>query len=384
MALKATFSRMALREQYALAVVSGLSPTEVPPLLQEYYTSGFLIERRTLYKSGEQYRQQWIFRDGLGKSRVVALINTPPEEETPPSEEEAPPSEEETPVSEEEAAPSEGEAAPPEGEQRAEPWGFIEVYNEDYLISLEHRLNDDGTDEIIRYYYKDRFLLRAESSIRRPPAAEDAEPVLEELWTDNYRYSRFLSLRGILRVYHSDVPASQVSFPHTAMDAAADLSFVSPAFPYAQDSFQDILIHRGDQVLYTTDERGRVLSETRSDEAGETLGVIKNTWLENRVTSVVRTYGEDEWLTEYEYDEDGNRVIERNYRNKVLERMVRTEGDQEVEELYMTGLPILRAIWKDGRKVSEERIRTPAGSTPGGSSLDGSASEGNSADGSAP
>jgi YD repeat-containing protein len=361
MALKPTFSRMALREQYALAVASGLSPTEIPLLLQEYYTSGFLIERRTLYRNGEQYRQQWIFRDGLGKSRVVAVINTPPEEEPP----------------------AEGEASPPEEEERVEPWGFIEVYNEEYLISLEHRLNDDGTDEIIRYYYKDRFLIRAEASIHRPAEAEaegrEEESAPEALWTDNYRYSRFLSLRSILRVYHSDVPSSQVSFPHTAMDAAADLSFVSPAFPYAQDSFEDVLIHRGDQVLYTTDERGRVLSETRTDEAGETVGVMKNTWLENRVTSVVRTYGDDERITEYEYDEDGNRVVERNYRNQVLERMVRIEGNQEVEELYMNGIPILRAIWKDGRKVSEERLRAPAGNSP-----DGSAPETNSPEGSAP
>jgi hypothetical protein len=358
MALKPTFSRMALRERYALAVASALPPAEAPPQLQEYYTSGFIVERRILYKSGGQYRQQWIFRDGLGNSRVVAVITNPPEEETPVSEEEAPVSGE---------APPPGEASPPEGESREEPSGFIEVYNEDYLISLECRLNGDGTDEIIRYYYKDRFLVRAESSIRRPPAAEEEEPALEALWTDNYRYSRFLSLRSIHRVYHSDVPASQVRFPHTAMDAAADLSFVSPAFPYAQDSFQDILIHGGDQVVYTTDERGRVLSETRTDEAGETLGVIKNTWLENRVSSVLRTYGDDEWITEYEYDGDGNRVIERNYHNKVLERVVRTEEDREVEELYMNGLPILRAIWKDGRKVSEERIRTSGGSTPGGS-----------------
>lgn len=354
MALKPAFSRLALRERYALAVAASLAPTEAPPKLQEYYTSGFTVERRTLYKSGEEYRQQWIFRDGLGRSRVVAVLKSAPEEETPAAED----------APSEEAAPPEADA-PPEAEPRNEPSGFIEVYNEEYLISLEHRLNDDGTDEIIRYHYKDRFLIRAESGIRRPSAAEAEE--LEALWTDNYRYSRFFSLRSIHRLYHSDVPASQVRFPHTTMDAVADLSFVSPAFPYAQDSFQDVLIHRGDQTVYATDERGRVLSETMSDEAGETVGVIKNNWVENRVTSIVRTYGDDEWITEYEYDAEDNRVVERNYHNKVLERLVRVEGDQEVEELYMNGVPILRAIWKDGRKVSEERLRASPGSAPAGS-----------------
>jgi hypothetical protein len=44
-----------------------------------------------------------------------------------------------------------------------------------------------------------------------------------------------------------------------------------------------------------------------------------------------------------------------------LERTVRRDGEQEIEELYMNGEVALRAVWIEGRKVSEEPVR-PAGS----------------------
>jgi hypothetical protein len=110
-------------------------------------------------------------------------------------------------------------------------------------------------------------------------------------------------------------------------------------------------------VIYTTDDRGRVLSETRRDEAGEILGEMRNTWSADRLTRIHWTAGDDERVTEYEYNAAGDRVLERNINKGVLERVVRTTGNQEIEELYMDGQVVLRATWEKGRKVSEERVR---------------------------
>jgi hypothetical protein len=67
--------------------------------------------------------------------------------------------------------------------------------------------------------------------------------------------------------------------------------------------------------------------------------------------------GDDERLTEYEYDSAGDRMLERNFNRGILERTVRSTGNRDIEELYMNGRIVLRAVWEDGRKISEERIR---------------------------
>jgi hypothetical protein len=72
---------------------------------------------------------------------------------------------------------------------------------------------------------------------------------------------------------------------------------------------------------------------------------------------------DEERLIEYEYNGEGDRIFERNFRNSVLERTVRKAGDREVEELYMNGAVVLRTVWEDGRKISDERVR-PKGVRP--------------------
>jgi hypothetical protein len=110
-------------------------------------------------------------------------------------------------------------------------------------------------------------------------------------------------------------------------------------------------------MVFTTDERGRILTQTMLDDGDTELWVIRNTWSGERIVSSLKIEGEDERLAEYEYNEAGDRILERNSRNEVLERLVRSEGKTEVEELYMNGKPVLRAVWEDGRKISEERVR---------------------------
>jgi hypothetical protein len=340
MALEPVFSRLALREKYALSVET-VQVSELPPRILGYYNTAFLIERRILYETGEETRRQWIFRDTAGKVRLNAVLIPPPESSD----------EEDDSETEEE----------PENTSR-EPSGFIEIYNEDNLIVEEHRLNDDGSDEITNYTYTNKILIRTRVRFK-PPPSEDEEDLIQDMWTDNYRYSRFSSLRGITRVYHNDVPPMRLRFPHMVLDVGKPGTFINPNDAYSSVFLEDVFLNRGASVVYTTDNRGRILTETRYDEAGEVIGEIRNIWSENNnIQSVHWIAADDDRLVEYKYDDEGDRIEERNFMKGVLERVVQVEGEQEIETLYLQGRPILRAVWEGGRKISEEQIR----SRPGG------------------
>jgi hypothetical protein len=118
---------------------------------------------------------------------------------------------------------------------------------------------------------------------------------------------------------------------------------------------ENIHLEEGYRVVYNIDERGRIIDETYYDKEDVLLGTLNNAWSGDRLDSV-SWKGDEERLTEYEYDADGDRTAERNYRGGVLERTVKREGKNDREELYMDGKVILRAIWEDGRKISEERV----------------------------
>jgi antitoxin component YwqK of YwqJK toxin-antitoxin module len=110
-------------------------------------------------------------------------------------------------------------------------------------------------------------------------------------------------------------------------------------------------------ISYSVDSRGRVLSEISKGEDGKTIGELRNTWLNDRLQDVEWKSGDDERRIEFEYDRDGNPMAERNYRKGVLERTVTIDGYNEIEEIYMNGVLILRAYWENGLKISEERVR---------------------------
>jgi hypothetical protein len=135
---------------------------------------------------------------------------------------------------------------------------------------------------------------------------------------------------------------------------------MNPSIAYSSEFLQDVMVSEGERVVYTTDSRGRVLTEQHLDGEENVIAEIRNTWSEDRLLSVLYTAGDDERLTEYEYGEDGGRTLEKNYRNGVLERVVRSDKERDVEELFMNGVLILRAVWEEGRKISEERVR-PSG-----------------------
>jgi hypothetical protein len=346
MALEPAVSRIALRSEYALSVDRAV-PEELPEALLPYYRENYAAELRTLYQEGEEYRRQWIFRDELRRDRLVAAF----------------------------------------GDDGS---GFIELYDEEGRLTGEYQFNDGGGVYRTLLDYNQGLLVKTETWFAGPPAAEDtvddtvsgalpeAGPPPEVLlWTDYYRYSRFYSLRAVDRIIHAAGEESsaaagmpvRIRFPHYVLDAAAETAFITPGPVYDLGFLRDILTGSSDRILYTTDDRGRVLSETRWDAEGVLIGELQNTWSGDRLTAVRWIAGDDERLLEYEYDGAGDRIAERNYTGGVLERTVRREDGRDVEELYMNGEVILRAVWgSDGRKITEERIRpSSAEGIPGGS-----------------
>lgn len=329
MILDPAYSRFALRGKYAL-MIDRVSSSTIPGRLREFFDSSYSVELRTLYKAGEEFRRQWLFKDPDDRIRLVAVFNAA--------------------LSAEDAV--EGE------EDEPDLSGFIELYNAENRLTEEYQIDPDGASRVITYFYVNKTLVRAETVVKKAASDEPSEPFC----TDYYRYSRFASLRAIERIYHRDGEAEdnrvRMPFPHLALDAARQTEFVRPAPPpLSSEFFQDVLVSRGDTVLYNTDARGRVLTETRHNEEGEIIGELRNTWSGSRLTQVHWVAGEDDRITEYEYNDEGDRILERNINKGALERVVRTSGDQEIEELYMDDRVILRAIWENGRKVSEERVR---------------------------
>ncbi|WP_010260959.1 hypothetical protein [Treponema primitia] len=372
MALEPAFSQYALRGKYALSVGSA-SPSELPEKLLQYYDPSYRIEIRNLYEEGVVSRRQWSFKDETELTRLAAVFED-------------------------------------------DNSGFIELYNTDKLISESHQINADSSDYITYYYYNRTFLIRTETWLFTLFKAEpEDEPVEEEpdvkaedpketipnvpvpsstraeeegiemvpiprpvnipvtvvktlndgieepIWTDYYRYTRSYALRSVERRYLKAPAEGQETaffrFPQLILGVGAENEFVHPGSVFSSEFFDDVIINSGDRILYNTDERGRIRSEVRRDEFDRILGEVINTWSGDRLTSVLWKSDAEERLIEYEYNNDGDRIFERNLRNGVLERTVRQEGDREVEELYMNDAVVLRAVWLNGRKISEEHVR---------------------------
>jgi hypothetical protein len=367
------------------------------------------LEKRILYENRVASRLQWLFLDGENLVRLAAAFAIDPADYPPPEPEE--PAGTENPRNTEEdarsdsdeeelkpavadnarenAGPAAGEAGgavaaeetgipagedaedaevseeaseeASEGEKSTVDYsGYIELYDPEGYIVEEHLFSSDSSDRMVNYFYNRQRLVRAVTKIYHP-AGETEESYVEDYCTDYYRYSRSSSLRGVERVYHAEAEEFEpvrLRFPHVVLAAAKNTSFVNPGVSFTNEFFKDILLDSGSRVLYTTDERGRVLTETRRNEDGEITGELQNTWSGDRLVSVRWKAGDDERITEFEYNSDGDRIAERNINRGVLERVVTQDGDREIELLYIDGKPVLRAVWEDGRKISEERIRS--------------------------
>jgi hypothetical protein len=234
--------------------------------------------------------------------------------------------------------------------------GFIELYDEQSYITGEYQFSGADGETKTEYFYRRNTMIRAEA--RRKFITGETEEY-QKVYTDHYRYNRSGSLRSAERVYHAEAQAEPVrlTFPNRVLDAAADDSFLRDKVPPGSDFFGDTWVEEGYRMVFTTDDRGRVLTQTLLDAEDNPVWIIENTWEGDRIIAMQKTEGEVTLLVEFEYDSKGNRIVERNLRGGVLERLVRTDGDRDTEELYMNDVVILRALWENGRKIAEERIR---------------------------
>jgi len=184
-----------------------------------------------------------------------------------------------------------------------------------------------------------------------------------QVYADFFRYNRSSFLRSVQRVFYKDREISLlddpvvIAFPSGIMDAARNEFFIGERQNSYPEFFGDFFAEKDSKMVYAIDERGRISSQTFYDENEKVIWVIYNTWRDERIVSTLKEEGGAEYLAEYEYNSGGDRVLERNYVNGVLERVVRTEGKIDIEELYLNGKVILQAVWEDGRKVSETRMR---------------------------
>jgi hypothetical protein len=299
MALEKMPSRTAALHQPWALQAEKLAPSDLPENLAPYYEAGFSIERRVLYERGKIKRRQWLFRDSGRVTRLNASFG-------------------------------EGEDFPP----------FIEIFSADGFIVRSIQLGKESS--VTLYSYSGGLLLSAET---RSGA--------KLLWTDKYRYTRSGKLRGVERDLQSGADLVYLRFPPPPGD------FISPEAPYEytliMGALQDVFTVEAVKVVYSTDDQGRVLTETRYDGDGKIAGEISNTWTGGRISEIKWSSGTHSGRIELEYD-GSERIGEKDYRNGVLERTVRKDGDRETEELYINGKPVLRAVWEEGRKISEERL----------------------------
>jgi hypothetical protein len=372
MMIEKTFSQAALREAYALKIETH-EQNQIPAELLEYIDSAiavpetFFPEIHILYENGEEKNQRWILRYAKGNPWIVISI------------------------------------------KKNDSQGFVEYYDESKLLIREDTFLDTNILSN-RYQYYNELILTSETwQIPRPRIIDEEnitdedilieddtisindEDILNEdnivsskletelleeilpetekqLYSDVYHYARTGSLRSIERIFHSDSEENEKTLSRfsSLVPASEKKSEINSAPPLSSDFFYDIFNQANTFIEYVTDDQGNIISEIHTDEEGNKIGELTNIWSGARLASMSWNGENDVRRIEYEYDENGNRLIERNYRDDMLERLVRTEEENEVEELYLQGSLMLRALWKDGQKVSEEYFRPKVGNkSPG-------------------
>jgi len=390
MALEEIPSRLAaLRHEYAL-VIDYTSIEELPDYLLQYYDDQYYIEIRILFKNGEELRRQWIFRDINATTRVLAVIieadnNDDNNDDAAVNEAAVIDNTGETfamvaassasadaedavvsdavasaDVSEDDSEDSSSDVSldadkdSPPVKQRGYS-GFIEIYDENSFLISEIKLLEEGKKSKTEYYYKEHFIVRSRTWL------SEKEENYKALYTDYYRYNRSSFLRAVERLYHTGRVINiseniiRIAFPNRILEDANEGFFVDEKLNPMPEFFGVITAAENSKILFTTDERGRIATQTLYDKEDNIIWVIVNTWSNDRIVSMSKTEDEIELLAEYEYDSKGKRILERNMRNGVLERLVRTNDNIDIEELYINNIVVLQAVWEDGRKISESR-----------------------------
>ena len=338
LAIKEIKSRIiALRNEYALSMDSAASD-ELPAYLLPYYNEEYDIEVRTFYKNGAQIRTQWLFRDINGRTRFNAVILETSEEKTV-------------------KAAREDEEDRVVVTQKKE--GFIEIFDDKSNLAVEYGYLKDGNATRIDFIYNDNLLI---SAVFYKKQQDENDSKFIKIFADLYGYNRSRALRTIERVFYVDIKADEndlvkISFPRNIRETSGDEFFVNERINLYPDFFGDVYIENNSRIIFDVDNRGRILKQTLFDEENEMIWVITNTWQNNRIVLTTKTQGDLTLTAEFQYNREGERISERNLKNGILERSVKAEGGLEIEELYINNVVVLRAVWEDGRKISETRMR---------------------------
>ncbi|MCL1931117.1 MAG: hypothetical protein FWF55_04820, partial [Treponema sp.] len=368
MALEEIPSRLtALHHKYAL-VIDYLPPHEIEPRLLPYYQDDFIVETRILYEQGVESRRQWLFRGEAGVARLNAVFIERADEaedeeiageeiaQIEPIESIEPEDDESGDLVAETASagePEEDTSPAPINHATVYSTGFIELFDEFGNITTERQFFDDDSETVIIYSYNFNIMVKAEARERK------TGDEFHTAYIDYYRYNRSYSLRHVERRFFEAAYRQPIrlTFPGRVLDAARDDSFFSDKLAVTSDFFGVLTVNEGYRIIYTTDSRGRILTQTMFNNRDEEVWVITNTWSGDRIAFTQKTEGDEIKITEYEYDGEGDRIVQRDLRDGVLERLVLIDGVNETEELYLDGKLALKAYWEDGKKVSEERVR---------------------------
>ena len=344
----------ALRNKYCLSVkrFSYLEiPDALPELLLPFYDASLAVELRLLYENAKEFRRQWIFRDDTVRLTAAGY----------------------------------GSLYGGEKQEDEKRNGFIEIRNSEGLLEREFRFEEDLGEWEYRFFYTGNTLIKAETWYKEPPPdtepdegenneaestvdievdIEKEEPAFLPVSTDNYSYTRSGSIRGISRVLHegADLELPREIFPRLGPGVYYGMDFASHGATQGADFLMSSFSFEGAEISYSIDSRGRILGETWKDENGDVVGELRNTWSDDRLMSVLWKTDEEERLIEYEYNGDGDRIVERNFNRGVMERSVTSRDGKDVEEIFMNGKIVLRAIWEKGKKISEERVFSSGGS----------------------
>ena len=341
MTLELIPSRLAaMRNEYSLSVRNALY-AEIPQLIIPYYSSAYRIELRTLYRQSDAIRYQWIFRDGRGMSRLTAAG-----------------------IGSRFAARNRSPLSPEDAEKERNS-GIVEIRNSDGDVTREFQFGEDFSEWDFRYSYRDSILVRTEIWFKRPPApaaheseeennGEDsreaplpAEPVFTLMFTDLYRYTRSGSLRAIDRRLHEGAfDILRVGFPRLGPGASLGDELTGIGGALTAEYFVGVPVDDDVTISYNLDNRGRILGESWKGEDGEILGELINTWSGDRLQSILWKSADAERLIEYEYDDGGNRIVEREFRNGELERSVTMQDGKEIEEVYIRTEAGLQLMYK--------------------------------------
>jgi hypothetical protein len=375
MPLQEVMSRIAaMRGEYAL-VIDFTTSLDLPEYLRDFYDERYFIEVRTLFKNGAEDRVQWIFRDEDYGVRLIAVLFEPEPVDGEAVTDEIKDGEDIGEDVEIALTTDDGEFVVYNdddiedgtdtefymmAEKRNDPAsGFIEIYDEKYHITAEYRYTNNGEKNKIEYFYNENIKISARTLVW-----DDDKGAYVQTHTDYYRYNRSASLRAVERVFSMDQQITESDnivravFPQNILAAAKNKLFMGERFNSYPEFFGDLFVLKDSRLVFTTDDRGRVMDQTliRDDEENTVIWKIENTWQGDRLVKITKTEGDTVLLAEYVYNREGDRVLERNIKDGVLERVVRVEGNIDIEELYINDRVVLRAVWEDGRKISESRI----------------------------